>query len=649
VGLLAHAVPAPPHIESVTGTLLKHGAPLPDFLAPKPTEPDVAKVDLTTPLPGDKIIERKIIVDTAYTKHVEAAHNRRENQEQQSIVDQTLVAQNQNPTATSSPARSSAAAARRNQDQNAQMDQESSAMVKGGRRGRGKGALHEERISALLLPHLKGKSDLAESAAAVIAAAGQDTENGLVFSANDAQQLARDLSKVLQGRTEPFVSVSTQEDIRERLVDSLTASLIKHGGQLSEGDVGEVVRKLGTITTRQQRSARSEEISSLADAMRDIKENAEDPVMDLATFVAVLRARSEDLAPAAIATYEVRHEEPLLASVLKSYPRDPIIYEQKISEFCTNCIPEAHRREYMRSFSRHIVREQSESTERMQSRVTELEEKCRISAERLAAMKQNLIHLVHELRDVHGEQCCSAEEYREILGLDTGAPDFATRFAELAQGPKARARRTLDALPPGLQQADILSFALTTLVADLEAVDEIVAALAKASSEKLSLTLRIRKSWTEFYSLYRKTLEEHGYLERAPVQSPSPRLEEINAAPYAHAAITFALVPTECLLMAIAKASEAMSAFAEAAAKKEDPSEVREVADRERSITEDSAKRYALAGDFGNADAMIAAYNSRFPDFPISTDILSAAKASVLRQKDLLIAELREATEQKTA
>ena len=619
---------------------------MPEHIVPQPAAPDISKVDLTSPLPGDKGVERKIIVDKAYTQHVQADYARRENQEQQSIVDQTLTVQNQGAATPGSSSRPSAAAARRSQDQGAQMDQESSFIIKAGKRGRGK-AEHLERISATLLPHLQGKKELADSAAAVVATAGQDTENGLLFSAADAQQLARDLSKVLQGRPDPFISVSTHEDVRKRIISSLSADLMESRGKLSEEHISDSIRRLNDYTIRSSDTEVSKEVAALAFTLRKITENSQDPVREVSQVVGNVRQGSEALADQMIAQFEFEAGRPLLSASLEPYPRDPALYNQKINEFCTGCIPEAHRSEYMRSFTHHIVRKQSESTELMQLRVTELARECRISVERLEGMKRNLVSLVDELQKVHGEQCCSPAEYTEILGLSTTAPNFATRFAALAEEPTAHARRKLEALSPGTQ-ADTLSLALSTLIADLAAVEGVVADLAEASSEKSSLTLKIRESWVEFYTLYRTTLEEHGYLERARTRITSPHQEEIYSTPYAHAALTFALVPTESLLLAIAKASEAMSAFAAQAAKKEEPAEVREVADRARSITEDSAKRYVLAGDFGNADAMIAAYNSRFPDFPISTDVLSTLKASVTRQKNIEIAAVQENTAQKT-
>lgn len=558
---------------------------MPDTLSTSKNSPSTVSVEQVSDqirLPdGHAKAEQRRISDSAYKLHSEQLrerqHERRETQEERLIeLDRSSSSQlSASPVSNKIKAQASQRS-REQSDQLAQAEEISPKTTKRGRSSK-KG---ESQITLQKLATIVGE-DHAEQMVEKIEQAAKQSGTGLTVNPSELKSLAENIS---------------------------------------------VTNSLGNAPTSTQSIHQNESrIVELQNKVTSILNTSTTPTGDLQELLSGLSKTDARVLHTAIKKYEIEHERFALDALLDRVQGPASQVDAATEFFLSTCVPSASRSTYTLAFLEDAHRRNQETTNVILSKRSAQQRLVIEIHSDLDELRAKTIQLVEDASSITDRPLCSKEtlgrykscsfsELRathQVLSSELTTAMQALlkeEFPHPAHPSHGLVVQHLQQLSRYNGQLDELHARLSAIVTEIEALN---IELNLRHNEYIRKTQRLREQFDNYKPIVRPLYEEEqnstaGSTNNASSSPHRRLLESEGDEADAHTEIS------------------STSGSGEQFVKKEESTfELRQEADRERAISVDNARNYALAGDFANAEAIITAYNNRFPQFQISRDFIS--------------------------
>jgi hypothetical protein len=571
------------------------------------------------------------------TDRQQGVHHRREHQETL-LITQEQVDRGATPAPQTTRSHTGSGTRTRQQaDQSNQQDAEVSTATK---RSRGKRGDLESKLRTLAVTI---GPDQAQVILEKTEACCRRSESGFTLPPSEVKQLAKDLAATLKGRVEsPSIGVTPSAQMptsADEITERVTEMLIKSDGVI---EPVHVLEALTPSPDAQQPNGGSTALSALVDSRTgedviQILDSGAATTQELATLRADLPPEEQPSFHAAIIKWEVDHSAPVITHVIENDEARGISSGAAVAAFIEKVIPQHRQLAYKGDLSHYVAREHTAFIEEnaraqqaLRRELTSIRERVNISLER--ALRLDAI-----IRGITGGSALLPGAEQRLRSLDPANKEFREALLEAIDRVVASTDGVLAASKNYNLSADatlLLSEELTFIRQERATLPTAFTRMSEIALALQELQLLYRERIELFWARYGTVLEQCGYVRPRSLQRPEHDGER-TIIRFAEDSPHAPLEPfhREDVKRVLATNSGGQGTTVLVT---EDPPtqfELRHKADIERGIAEDHARRFVLAGDFANADAAIAAYNNRFPEFQISSSTLVPLKEKVMAER----------------
>ena len=600
----------------------------------------VEQLSEQTRLPeGHAKSEQRRLSENNYKLHSERQqerqHQRRETQEERLIEHGQLASsQNASPAAAASAAvKLKAINAQRSREQSDQLAQSEEISPKGSKRGRSKKG--ESHATVQNLSSIVGE-ECAEQIAQAIDETARKSGSGLTINPSELKHLSEEIAVTLRSATASDRSIVeklpalSSDGLPELLCSSVLSRLTGHTGSRTGAIYPDTLeRAVLDVLSNESAGTSSTSVSALeielTQKVADILNRSDKPIQDLHALHANLSRAERRVLSHAIVRYEATHERFALDALLERMPSHPVHAAEATDLFLATCIPESRRQAYSESYLAHCARkfeEFSASAHKARdvkqlaiNEVTREFDELRNQTLKLIeqASQFSELPLCSSTTLSHYKECSHQELQTAHVTITSELNDslralLKERFPHPSHPSHGALLRHLSDLERYRSSGEALHFRLSTLLSELDAI---AIGLTQRQSELLKKTERLR----ELLTPRNRQVVPYNFDDHNRTSSTATDSHNTPSSSPHHSGGEAGDEKTEV--------RHGFSQSEQNPAREESAFELRQEADRERSISVDNARNYALAGDFANAEAIITSYNNRFPQFQVSRDFIS--------------------------